>query len=128
MFKPTCEWIQTQVEPLSNRYGYSLHGVGIPCSGPLDTNKGLVLSPPNLPGWDVAPIVQLVIDGSQLPTYLMNDANAGALAEGRHGGAPNCDNFVSLTFGTDMGSGTVCNGKKTNGIKVQANLRPPSRR
>ncbi|MGY8695398.1 MAG: ROK family protein, partial [Verrucomicrobiia bacterium] len=114
-FEPTCEWILTQVEQLSKRYGDSLHGVGISCGGPLDTNEGLVLSPPNLPGWDAVPIVQLANKASQLPTYLMNDANAGALAEGRYGGGRNCDNFAFLTCGTGMGSGIVCNGQIIEG-------------
>jgi glucokinase len=114
-FEPTCEWILTQIEQLSKRYGDSLHGVGISCGGPLDTNEGLVLSPPNLPGWDAVPIVQLANKASQLPTYLMNDANAGALAEGRYGGGRNCDNFAFLTCGTGMGSGIVCNGQILEG-------------
>ena len=114
-FEPTCEWILTQVEQLSKRYDDSLHGVGISCGGPLDTNEGLVLSPPNLPGWDAVPIVQLAHKASQLPTYLINDANAGALAEGRYGGGRNCDNFAFLTCGTGMGSGIVCNGKIIEG-------------
>jgi len=114
-FEPTCEWILTQIEQLSKRYGDSLHGVGISCGGPLDTNEGLVLSPPNLPGWDAVPIVQLAHKASQLPTYLMNDANAGALAEGRYGGGRNCDNFAFLTCGTGMGSGIVCNGQILEG-------------
>jgi hypothetical protein len=29
---------------------------GISCGGPLDSKKGLVLSPPNLPGWDAVPV------------------------------------------------------------------------
>ena len=114
-FEPTCEWILTQVERLSKRYNDSLHGVGISCGGPLDTKKGVILSPPNLPGWDAVPIVQLANKASQLPTYLMNDANAGALAEGMHGAGRNCDNFAFLTCGTGMGSGIVCNGQILEG-------------
>ena len=26
--------------------------IGISCGGPLDSIRGLILSPPNLPGWD----------------------------------------------------------------------------
>ena len=26
--------------------------VGISCGGPLDSKRGIILSPPNLPGWD----------------------------------------------------------------------------
>ena len=36
-----------------------LLGIGISCGGPLNSKKGIVLSPPNLPGWDNIPIVEL---------------------------------------------------------------------
>ena len=32
--------------------------IGISCGGPLDEAKGLILSPPNLPGWDNVQIVK----------------------------------------------------------------------
>ena len=28
--------------------------IGVSCGGPLDEDRGLILSPPNLPGWDEA--------------------------------------------------------------------------
>lgn len=30
--------------------------IGISCGGPLDEERGMILSPPNLPGWDAVPI------------------------------------------------------------------------
>ena len=42
-------------------------GVGIACGSPLDSRRGLILSPPNLPGWDDFPIVGLVEDGAGHP-------------------------------------------------------------
>ena len=33
-------------------------GIGISCGGPLDANRGIILSPPNLPGWDHIEIVK----------------------------------------------------------------------
>ena len=35
-------------------------GIGISCGGPLDSRTGRILSPPNLPGWDDLPIVDLL--------------------------------------------------------------------
>jgi len=35
----------------------TLAGIGISCGGPLDSRRGLVLSPPNLPGWDGIDVV-----------------------------------------------------------------------
>ena len=29
--------------------------IGISCGGPLDSKKGIIISPPNLPGWDDVP-------------------------------------------------------------------------
>ncbi len=111
----TRDWILNQVEKLAKQYARSLCCVGISCGGPLDTQKGLVLSPPNLPDWDGVPIVALVSEAAGLPAYLMNDANAGALAEGMYGAGRGCDNFVFLTCGTGMGSGIVCNGRILEG-------------
>jgi hypothetical protein len=60
-------------------------GIGISCGGPLDSRKGLVLSPPNLPEWRRAPIVDLVSRALGAPARLQNDANACAVAEWRFG-------------------------------------------
>ena len=32
--------------------------VGVSCGGPLDTKRGMILSPPNLPGWDDVPVTK----------------------------------------------------------------------
>jgi glucokinase len=56
-------------------------GIGISCGGPLDPKTGIVYSPPNLPGWDAVPIVQIVSDALHLPAVLENDADCCALAE-----------------------------------------------
>ncbi len=37
----------------------NLKRIGISCGGPLDSKKGIIYSPPNLPGWDNVPIVQI---------------------------------------------------------------------
>lgn len=30
--------------------------IGISCGGPLDSRRGIILGPPNLPGWDNVPV------------------------------------------------------------------------
>jgi len=91
--------------------------IGISCGGPLDSRSGRVLSPPNLPGWDDVPIVDLVQKATQLPTFLENDANAGVLAEMRFGAGRGFSNVIFLTFGTGMGAGIVLNGVLYRGTK-----------
>jgi glucokinase len=59
----------------------SADAVGISCGGPLDSRRGLVLSPPNLPGWDGIDVVTPFRERLGVPVRLQNDANACALAE-----------------------------------------------
>ena len=88
-----------------------VRAVGISCGGPLDSRRGLILSPPNLPGWNGVPVVQAVERRLALPARLQNDANACALAEWRFGAARGCRNAVFLTFGTGLGAGLILDGR-----------------
>jgi glucokinase len=63
--------------------GYNLKRIGISCGGPLDSKKGIIYSPPNLPGWDNVPITKIFSNEFGVETVLQNDANACALAEWR---------------------------------------------
>jgi glucokinase len=92
-----------------------VESIGISCGGPLDTQKGLILSPPNLPGWDNIPITEILQTEFNIPSYLENDANAGALAEWKFGAGKGRNNVIFLTFGTGLGAGIIVNGKLLNG-------------
>lgn len=94
---------------------YTLAAIGISCGGPLDSSRGLIQSPPNLPGWDNIPITQLFKDQFNVPVFLQNDANACALAEFRFGAGKGSDNMIFLTFGTGLGAGLIQNGRLYTG-------------
>lgn len=94
--------------------------VGISCGGPLDETRGLILSPPNLPGWDAIPIVKLVQSRLGIPAKLCNDANACALAEWRFGAGKGSRNMIFLTFGTGLGAGLILDGRLYNGTNGNA--------
>ncbi|GAG06184.1 unnamed protein product, partial [marine sediment metagenome] len=81
----TFERICLSIEELTDVDAAPL--VGISCGDPQDSARGLILSPPNMPGWDEVPIVARVAERFGAEAYLMNDANAGALAEWRYGAA-----------------------------------------
>ncbi len=89
----------------------TLLAAGISCGGPLDSRAGLVLSPPNLPGWDRVPVVSILEEALGVPAFLHNDANAGALAEWLFGAGRGYSNIIFLTFGTGMGAGLILNGR-----------------
>ena len=94
--------------------------VGISCGSPLDPVRGIIQSPPNLPGWDNIEIVKLAEERTGLPAVLCNDANACALAEWKYGAGRGCRNMVFLTFGTGMGAGLILDGKLYNGANGNA--------
>jgi glucokinase len=89
--------------------------VGVSCGGPLDSRGGILLSPPNLPGWDRVPIVDVLEKALGCPAFLQNDANACALAEWRFGAGRGTRNMVFLTFGTGMGAGLILDGRLYEG-------------
>ena len=88
---------------------------GISCGGPLSSRQGLILSPPNLPGWDRVPVVQMVHDAFGVPAALENDANAAAVAEWRWGLQCRVDDLIYLTCGTGQGAGIVLGGRLVRG-------------
>lgn len=97
-----------------------IKGIGISCGGPLDSIRGIIQSPPNLPGWDNIHIVDILEDEYKCPVYIENDANACALAEWIYGAGKGSKNMVFLTFGTGMGAGLILNGKLYRGTNNNA--------
>ncbi len=97
-----------------------VESIGVSCGGPLDSGKGVILSPPNLPGWDHIEINRLLREATGVPAYLCNDANACALAEWKYGAGVGTRNMIFLTFGTGMGAGLVLNGRLYSGTSDMA--------
>ena len=94
--------------------------VGVSCGGPLDSRRGLILSPPNLPGWDHVPVTDWLTERLNVPAFLQNDANACALAEWMYGAGRGSENMIFLTFGTGMGAGLILNGRLYEGTNGMA--------
>ncbi len=100
----------------NNKVEYSqLVGVGVSCGGPLDSKKGVIKCPPNLPDWDGVPVVKILSEKFGVKCVLHNDANACAVAEWRFGAGRGYNNVVFLTFGTGMGAGLILNGRLYTG-------------
>jgi glucokinase len=95
--------------------GEKVAACGIACGGPLSSREGLILSPPNLPGWDRVPVVERVSDALSIPAWLENDANAAAVAEWRWGLKCEVDDLVYLTCGTGLGAGIILGGQLIRG-------------
>lgn len=105
------EMIGKLIEIADNLLEKKPDAIGISCGGPLDLRKGIITSPPNLPGWDHVEIVKQLAEHYHVPVKLQNDANACAVAEWKFGAGRGCNNMVFLTFGTGLGAGLILNGK-----------------
>ena len=98
----------------------TVSGIGISCGGPLDSKTGVIMSPPNLPGWDNVHIIDNFRKKFAIPVSIQNDANACALAEWKFGAGIGYRNVIFLTFGTGMGAGLILNGKLYEGTNDNA--------
>lgn len=94
--------------------------IGISCGGPLSSEEGIILGPPNLPGWDHVEIVKLLQAHYGVSVKLQNDANACAVAEWKFGAGRGYRNVVFLTFGTGLGAGLILDGKLYSGTNDNA--------
>jgi glucokinase len=94
--------------------------IGISCGGPLDSRRGLILGPPNLPGWENVPVTDYFSKSFGVTANLQNDANACAYAEWKWGAGKGVNSMVFLTFGTGLGAGLIIDGRLYSGISDMA--------
>jgi glucokinase len=91
--------------------GEPVRGIGVSSPGPLDPVTGIVLAPPNLPGWHHVPLAQRLHDSFAVPTYVGNDANVAVLAEVARGAAKGCKHAIYVTLSTGIGGGVLIDGR-----------------
>ncbi len=98
--------------------GIAAVGVGAP--GTLSHRRGVVISPPNLPGWRDVPIVDRVGSVTGLRVVLENDANNAVWGEYVCGAGRGARGVVMLTLGTGIGGGIVVDGRLHRGVHESA--------
>ena len=98
----------------------AVHAAGVSCGGPLDSRRGVIMSPPNLPGWDDIRIVDMIQKEFGIPAAVQNDANACALAEWKFGAGRGTENMIFMTFGTGLGAGLILDGHLYSGTNDNA--------
>ncbi len=92
-----------------------VRAIGICAPGPLNPKTGVVINPPNLPGWRNVPLAKLVGDRFGLPCRVENDANAAGLAEAHFGAARGYSSVFYVTLSTGIGAGIILDGKIYHG-------------
>lgn len=105
-----------EIRKMLEAAGARLTAVGVGCGGPLDRQRGLILSPPNLPGWDEFAVVHLLEERLGAPVMLDNDANAAALGERARGAGRGLNDLVYITISTGIGGGIIIGGHVLHGV------------
>lgn len=91
-------------------------GVGVSAPGPLNSEKGIIISPPNLDKWVNVPLKELLEEQINYPVYVQKDANAAAYAELYFGNARNSSNFLYFMVEEGIGSGIIINHEIYHGF------------
>ncbi len=93
----------------------AIAGVGLGSPGTMDIRAGMLLDPPNLPGWTDLPIRQRLAERLGKSTVLQNDGNAAAYGEYWVGAGRDVRSLVMFTLGTGIGCGVVDEGRIVEG-------------
>jgi len=86
-----------------------IEGIGIGAAGSVSSQKGTVSNPPNVPGWKVINIVEIIKEEFNIPVFIDNDANAAAIGEMLYGAGKFFNSFALVTLGTGVGGGLILN-------------------
>jgi glucokinase len=92
-----------------------IEGVGLGSPGTMDIPSGMLLEPPNLPGWNNLPIRDLLGKALGKPAVLQNDANAAAYGEYWAGAGRGTESLGLFTLGTGVGCGIIDHGRIIQG-------------
>lgn len=108
-----ARWVAAQIERLRGRARVQRIAIGAP--GPLDPDRGVLVNPANLPGWENAPLAALVSRATGVPTLLQHDAKVAALAEYHQGAGRGARALVYITWSTGIGGGVIIGGRLFTG-------------
>src|SRR5688572_7885679 len=89
-------------------------GIGVGSPGPLDRERGIVVTTPNL-GWTNFPLRDAIQERTRLPVRIDNDANCATLGEWWLGAARGASNVIGMTIGTGIGGGIILGGRLYHG-------------
>jgi glucokinase len=109
--QPTIDRMKTYIRRVLPSANDDVLGIGISSPGPLNPFSGVIVAPPNLPGWHDVPLREIIRAEFDLPVYLGNDANVAALAEASKGAAQSRRHVTYITVSTGIGAGIICDGR-----------------
>lgn len=86
-------------------------GAGLALPGPFDARHGRITLMSGFPGWNSVDLRHEMMETLDLPVFLDQDANCGALAELWYGEHRNIRNMVYIVGDRGVGAGIILNGQ-----------------
>jgi glucokinase len=108
---PTLQRIKDLIRQVLPDDDTPVAGIGISAPGPLNPETGVIINPPNLPGWREVELGAILHSEFSVPVYVGNDANVAALAEVARGAARGYRHAIYITISTGIGSGIIVDGR-----------------
>jgi glucokinase len=105
-------WAASEIERLRGRE--KVRSITVAAPGPIDTKRGVLVNPPNLP-WKNVPLTAMMSRATGATVNLANDADMAGLGEFHHGAGRGSKNMVYITWSTGVGSGLIIDGKLHRG-------------
>lgn len=97
-----------------------LAGVGVGCAGLIDLTNGVVITSPNLPGWENLPLGKILSEKLPVPVHIENDVNCICYGEYWLGAGRELGDFLCIAPGTGVGGGLLIDGKVWEGSGYSA--------
>lgn len=85
-------------------------GLGVAAPGPLNSETGVMLTPPNMVGWRDVPLRSILEQATGLPVVLEKDGNAAALGEVWFGAGQGVHDLVLIIVDQGIGAGIISGG------------------
>ncbi len=111
------------IETLINNSGISKDkflGVGVAIAGLFNPNNEMTFPFPHLVNWGHVSFKEIIAEKFDLPCYVSNVANAGALAELNYGEGKGKNSILYLNVGSGLGLGIIFDGKLYQGVSGTA--------
>jgi glucokinase len=97
-----------------------LIGIGVGTPGPIDLQKGLILTPVNMKYIGDFPLVQTLEERYNTIIIHDNDANMAIWGELTTGAGVECEHLIMLTLGTGIGGGIIIESELVHGASGNA--------
>jgi glucokinase len=107
------EWAAAEIE--RNRGREKVTSITIAAPGPIDIKRGILVNPPNLPGWHNVPLADMLRKATGAKAFVANDADMAGLGEFHRGAGQGTRNMVYITWSTGVGGGLIVDGRLHRG-------------